>query len=1117
MEDDRITDVKYKDDEKPSLPLDLSVTLTVLEGYDKGSVFTINGYETTLGRRKTDIVLNDTSASREHAKIVYESGAFFVEDLKSSNGTFVNGRKIGKKQLNDRDHIKIGDSVLSFNLTQPQGVKEDETDPSIARTDEHRSGERKFVTVIFADISGFSGIAEQMDPEELTAMVNGCFERLIKIAYKHKGTVDKLIGDCVMVLFGAPITHEDDTERSLLCSLEMMQAVDQYSEKIGRPLKIAIGINAGTVVAGTVGSNLKHDYTVMGNAVNIAQKLQKQAKAGEIRVSQEIVNLTAKNFQFQGLEPFFVRGIQQPIQQYQLLGSKLRQSPNLTSNIARPLVGRKAELLKIKQLCDEALKGQARTSVISGEIGVGKSRLAKELSLYAMAKGLKPHRVIARSITANLSYSLIYDLIRSLLEFDENEERDAAAVTAHFIEAGLDGDEARFLLEIFPESLQLGRIRDIPAQLKMEGVINAAVKLLSAVTQRTPSFIHVDALQWADLLSINLLGRFFAVLEGKVFVLMTARDDFNLPWKDVPVFKLEPLAYQDAVDFVLKMVGIDTLPVAIVENILQRSGRNPLFMEEIVSSFMEQDNWADDVQSAWSNMTISATLTSLLQSRLDRLTAPAKETLKHAAAMGSEFDPRLLAKIMDNESATQQSLEELTESGYIDVMTDFNPPIYCFHNQMIREVALSSMLKDKLRKLNKQVATVMEQAFSQGDTLISYAMLAEYFEKAHDHTKAVDYYGKAAESLAGNGDNRTAIQLYQNAIRLQLKESPDQPDIAAALLIKSAQTRCLSENFDKAVEDLNQVTRLLRGGKNTPPSKLLNAATKELGRISRLQGKLNEAEKTLKDLLVTMKSEDDPELYIETLREIGIINFKKGNYEDALHHYHQGLQKAKAQKDHVLIARCLNEVGLVHTYKNQLGQALNFFLESLELREKSGNLHSVAVVLPNIASAYQKLGEHDKAVEHLVKAIQITQKLGDRRTQLIALHNLADVMMDRGMHLEARERYLEAAKLANQLGYEEGTNLSSIFIALIDILGDKVDAGYARADAELARAKAMNNAENAIHATIVLGIACHRREQFEQAGKLLREALKSAQDIGNQKLVNLVEQRLREYPTRDNS
>lgn len=176
MTDEHHTDPKFLDAEAQRLPKGTSATLTVLEGADKGQQFTIASYETTIGRQKNDILINDTAASRQHAKIVFEAGNFFIEDLNSANGSYVNGKRIGKKQLQDRDHIKLGDTLFSFNLIRQQTYKENETDPSIALPDEDHSGERKFVTVLFADISGFSGIAQQMDPEELTSMVNGCFD-----------------------------------------------------------------------------------------------------------------------------------------------------------------------------------------------------------------------------------------------------------------------------------------------------------------------------------------------------------------------------------------------------------------------------------------------------------------------------------------------------------------------------------------------------------------------------------------------------------------------------------------------------------------------------------------------------------------------------------------------------------------------------------------------------------------------------------------------------------------------------------------------------------------------------------------------------------------------------
>ncbi|MCP4541542.1 MAG: AAA family ATPase [Chloroflexi bacterium] len=249
-------------------------------------------------------------------------------------------------------------------------------------------GERKLVTIMFADISGFTAMAETMDPEAVRDLMNACFERLVPVVEKYEGTVDKFIGDEIMALFGAPLAHENDPERALRAALEMMDALIEFNAERSTDLGLHFGINTGLVIAGGLGTRGRQEYSVMGDAVNLAARLEDASKRGEIFVGPDTYRLTAPLFEFEVLEPIQVKGKVEPLQIYRLVGLKTEPGHVRgleTKGISSPLVGRDTEFMALNACIERLMNGQGGIVSVIGEAGVGKSRLMAEIRDTASA------------------------------------------------------------------------------------------------------------------------------------------------------------------------------------------------------------------------------------------------------------------------------------------------------------------------------------------------------------------------------------------------------------------------------------------------------------------------------------------------------------------------------------------------------------------------------------------------------------------------------------------------------------------------------------------------------------------------------------------------------------
>jgi class 3 adenylate cyclase len=541
------------------------------------------------------------------------------------------------------------------------------------------TGERKPVTALFADVVGSTTLAESMDPEDWTQIINEAFDLMSQAVFRYEGTIAQLQGDAMLAFFGAPVAHEDDPERAVRAALDMVAATDQFARELKRSqgidFQIRAGINSGPVIVGNVGSDLRYEYTALGDAMNVAARVQSSAQPGTVVVTANTKRFIGGVFDFEDLGAKEFKGKSEPVQVYRVLGLRVAPGPRRgleSVGLSSPLVGRRDELGRLTSLYQVVRAGRGRIGVIIGEPGIGKSRLLAELRA-AIATGDEPRWIEGRCVSygRTVPYHLVLDGIRSLLKLplaaSDSETRTALhQALAELLPADEAADVEPPLASLLalPLTPTEGDLLQVDPD-RLQGRYVAAVhRLLRTLAGRGPLVVVCEDIHWADPASVDVLLKLLPLLTPlPVLVLFVGRAETDAPgWRLVShaqatygdaltEVRLQPLTEADSRTLVANLLEIESLPEAVRTNILARAEGNPFFVEEVIRMFIEHgaivrsgDRWmANEKVTA---VHIPETLHSLLLARIDQLPDEAKRSLRVASVIGRQFPVRVLEHVL---------------------------------------------------------------------------------------------------------------------------------------------------------------------------------------------------------------------------------------------------------------------------------------------------------------------------------------------------------------------------------------------------------------------------------------------------------------------------------------
>jgi ABC-type oligopeptide transport system substrate-binding subunit/class 3 adenylate cyclase len=691
-------------------------------------------------------------------------------------------------------------------------------------------GERKLVTVMFADISGFTALAETMDPEAVRDLMNACFARLVPVVRKYGGTVDKFMGDNIMALFGAPVAHENDPERALRTALEMVDTLRKLNVERGTELELHFGVNTGTVIAGGLGTHERQEYTVMGDTVNVASRLEGVSERGEILVGPETYRMTAPLFEFETMEPVRVKGKADPVPVYRLLATKA--VPGKVRGVAgleSPLVGREAEFHALQEAVGRVQAGVGGIVTLVGEAGLGKSRLVAEIrhssrpqrSAFAI-RHLNWVEGRCLSYGSSIAYLLWLDILRGLLDaaadVPPTAVRDALREQIQTLCPDRFDDVFPYLARLMSLPLEASDeavLEDLDGEKLKSGTFRAVEMLIECASQQRPLAIVCEDLHWADPTSLELLEQLLPLIDRIPLLLIcifrperkhgcwrireTAVRDYHHRHVDLG---LDPLSAAESETLVGNLLRVEGLPQELRERILSHAEGNPFYVEEIIRSLIDDGAIVRDGASGrWqatrsvADIAIPDTLHGVLMARIDRLQEESKRVLQLASVIGRLFFYRVLAEIAREERQLDTHLMTLQREEMIRERARTPELEYIFKHQLTQEAAYNGLLKKERRIFHRQVAEALERLFPDW-VEERVGLLAYHWERAEEAGKATEYLLRAGDQARLAYAHAEAIDYYQRALAF-LKDQ-EEHERAARTLMKLGLTYHTAFDFQRS-------------------------------------------------------------------------------------------------------------------------------------------------------------------------------------------------------------------------------------------------------------------------------------------------------------------------------
>lgn len=703
----------------------------------------------------------------------------------------------------------------------------------MARTRGEMVGERRVVTMMFCDVKGSTAAAERLDPEEWSEIINGAFEHMIRPVYTYEGTVARLMGDSILAFFGAPLAHEDDPQRAVLASLDIVANMAPYREKIkqawGIDFNVRIGINTGLVVVGAVGSDLRMEYSALGDAINLAARMEQSAEPGTIQIAEDTYKLVKHQFEFEALAPIEVKGKADPVQAYRVLArravvGRVRGIEGLHAE----MVGREAELARLKRVITDLKQGVGRIVSVLGEAGLGKSRLVAEVKGYfedLPGPDCNWYETVSLSYEAHNAYGLLQRLIRQACDIHYEDAPDVVrmkltAVTDALAEEDRPG--AQRLLEVMFGLAVSGDGVPLEEDTFKDELFEVLQSWLRARFPAQPTVLVFDDMHWGDAASVEAIRRLLSLTaELPLVIVAVMREERQAPaWQIITTadeeyhhrytrINLRPLTEAESNELISRLLAVAEIPDVLRANILEKSDGNPFFIEEVVRTLIEdgivvcEDRQVNDVTTRYwratsdgSAVSIPNTLQALLSARMDRLEEATRATLQLASVIGRNFYLRVLQAVdrddaeLANHLAALVRLEMVRESARVPEIE------YAFRNPLTQEAVYRTILLKRRREFHRRVGEVIEDLYaSRLDGL--YGLLAHHFTLAGEQERAIHYCRLAADKAIAVYAYDEAAQNLQTAVELLSVDTP--VDVRLALYEKLGDVCRLMRDFAPAI------------------------------------------------------------------------------------------------------------------------------------------------------------------------------------------------------------------------------------------------------------------------------------------------------------------------------
>ena len=932
-------------------------------------------------------------------------------------------------------------------------------------------GERRVVTMLFCDLKGSTAAAERLDPEDWTEIMNGAFVQMIKPVYQYEGTIARLMGDALLAFFGAPIAHEDDPRRAILAGLDIVESIKPYHEQIrekyGIDLDVRVGINTGLVVVGAVGSDLRMEYSALGDAINLAARMEQTAQPGTVQVAHDTYKLVKNLFEFKALGGIEIKGKSEPVLTYQALGRKFESGQARgIEGLHAPMVGRETELFSLRQVMTDLKQGLGRIVFVLGEAGLGKTRLISEAHEVFKSLGHTQAvwvEMISLSYETNQAYGLFQRLLRRMGGIEYQDAPNVLHEKLSTLVADVEEAQRPRALRVFGAlfGLESGD-NGVPMddETFKRDLYETMYLWWKGHFSLQPAVLVFDDMHWCDAASAELLRQLLPLTgESPLVLLFAMRAERNAPAWQIKTtadeeynhryteLVLRPLSDAEGNELINRLLANPDLPDGLRKSILEKSGGNPFFIEEVVRTLIDsrilvseagelngatRQRWR--ATSASADFAIPDNLQSLLAARMDRLEETTRGTLQLASVIGRSFYHRVLQAVDEASHELDKHLGTLLRMELIREAARVPEVEYAFRNPLTQEAVYKTILIKRRRAFHRRVGEAMESIYAERlDAL--FGLLAYHFALANEREKAIDYYRKAARQAVALFAYDDAIQNLRGA--LELIEEGKQVETHMTLLEELGDVYRLLRDIGQAIASYHDSLHLW----GTLPEadqliavrlhrKIVQLATEAKWNVN-LDTYHQVRELTLKSLneLEASLSRLEHEPNAEVVQALATLSFEAWrsrmppDWERAQRFAQSAADMAEELAEPVVLSRALGALGNVLDGQSLLRDHLQVALRRLEVsadpRVDDPIERIDAVSAAGMALMY--VGEYEQALPHLqeAEALAIRAQSIGQQTAAIGLQSQCAFRLDRWdevIALEEKWRDLERRYPRQRIG-----------------------------------------------------------------------------------------------------
>ncbi len=945
-------------------------------------------------------------------------------------------------------------------------------------------GERKTITALFADLKGSTALIEGLDPEEARAILDPALQLMMDAVHRYEGYVAQALGDGIFALFGAPIAHEDHPQRALYAALRMQEEMQRYSDQIrlkhGVPLAMRVGINTGEVVVRSIRKDDLHtDYVPVGHSTNLAARMEQMATPGSILVTAYTHKLTDGYFAFKALGQTQIKGVEEPLHVYEVLGAgplRTRLQVTATRRGLTRFVGRQRELEQLQHALDQANAGHGQIVGVMGEPGLGKSRLFYEFKLMSQA-GCLILEAYSVSHGKASPYLPVIELLKSYFDIqtqdDERKRRQRVIGKVLELDKSLE-DTLPYLFALLGIEEQPSPLQQMDSQIRRKRTFDALKKLFLRESLNQPLILIFEDLHWIDNETQGFLDTLSeSIASAKILLLVNYRPEYRHEWGQKTYYtqlRLAPFGTAEAEEFLTVLIGNAPQLDALKHQMLAKTDGTPFFIEEVAQTLVEDGTLTGDrgqykLARPVATLQLPTTVQGVLAARIDRLTPEEKALLQQLAVIGREFPVSLVTQVIAQpEDNLYRVLSSLQHKEFLYEQPAFPEIEYIFKHALTQEVAYNSVLIERRKALHEQTGQAIEQLY-HGRLDEYYNELAHHYQRSGNTQKAIEYLHKAGQQAVKRSAYAEAVTHLTSALDLltALPDSRERGQQELRLCLALGTPLQATQGFG-APEVQTIYTRAHEVCHQLRETRQLFPVLFGLRRFHIVRGEFLRAHELGEQLLGLAQQEQDPTLLAEAYWLLSYTLITQGKFGAAQAH----LERGKT------------------FYDSQPHSSPAFF----------STVDSKLIALANEALVLWYLGYPDQALQKSATARTLVQELSHPFGLAGILFYVAMTHQFRRESALTREWAEASIALASEHGFPQWVGLGAVLQGWAQAEQGQCEAGMSSIRHGLVSTQSIGAGIFQSYSLALLADACGKAGRSEEGLSTLAEALSVIEQSG---------------------